>query len=422
MHAYENRFAAEQGVQFFPFPRANFMVLSDIHCYNTRLGIRGLAYQRMLAESKEIKMLDDSEELLDEALAEARRQQVDFLLICGDLTKDGELDSHQLVASKLQRFVKCGIPVYVINGNHDINNQRAATYTGHQEQRIPSITPEVYQDLYAPFGLRSSIYRDHHSLSYLAEPVPGLWMLALDSCRWRKGFRVDGAFSRSTMLWIESVLTKAQAKGIPVFGMMHHGVLEHFVGNEKHFKDYLVNKHQQVARLLAVNGLRAMFTGHFHCQDIAIQWFGDVDFLYDIETGSLVTYPCPYRKVKVEGELMEITSNPITRTASHDHGFSEYAFQRSYQLAELAVKQTLTKWRMSQEDIKKVAPQIIRAFQAHCVGNEEPLTSEVITLKGLGAWGRLVLTIKKPLLEDLWNNSPPADNHLSINLKTGEYK
>ncbi len=396
--------------------------MSDIHCYDNNLGVDGPAYQRMIAQNNEIKLMKDSEDILDAVLADVELQQVDFLLICGDLTREGEMESHQLVVAKLETLVKRGIPVFVINGNHDINNHRARKYVEDKEIVIPSITGSQFSELYSAFGFGQAIHRDPHSLSYAVQPVPGLWLLALDSCLWEKGFKVEGLFSRQTLAWIEQVLEDAKRQGIPVIGMMHHGVLEHFRENAKYYSDYIVTDFQKVSRLFAKHGLSIVFSGHFHCQDVAFQQFTETDFLYDIETGSLVTYPCPYRMIHMEGEVMEVKSKRITETAQHGGAFASYAYESSYNLAALAVAKTLVRWRVPARDVERLVPQIVRAFQVHCEGNEEAApTAEVIDLAGVGRWGRFILTLKKPLLESLWKALPPPDNQLVINLRTGNY-
>ena len=50
--------------------------------------------------------------------------------------------------------------------------------------------------------------------------------------------------------------------------MMHWGFAEHIMYQSSFFKDYLVDDYQRLANLFADNGIKAIFTGHFHSNDI----------------------------------------------------------------------------------------------------------------------------------------------------------
>ena len=63
--------------------------------------------------------------------------------------------------------------------------------------------------------------------------------------------------------------------------------------------------------ILLMAGLRIMFTGHYHANDITSRIDGDKT-LYDIETGSMVTAPIPYRIITIKGTDMNITTKYIT--------------------------------------------------------------------------------------------------------------
>ena len=100
------------------YPDVSFAVISDIHAYNSSLGSSGAAFQRTM--DSEQKLLLDSEDLLDFAIKEiVSAGDIRFVLIPGDLTKDGELVNHTIVGEKLKAFTDAGIAVYVIPGNHE---------------------------------------------------------------------------------------------------------------------------------------------------------------------------------------------------------------------------------------------------------------------------------------------------------------
>ena len=66
---------------------------------------------------------------LDFYKVQAEQGKIDYLLIPGDLTKDGDYVSHTTLASILENWEEqTGVPVLVTNGNHDINNYNAQTF------------------------------------------------------------------------------------------------------------------------------------------------------------------------------------------------------------------------------------------------------------------------------------------------------
>jgi hypothetical protein len=201
--------------------------------------------------------------------------------------------------------------------------------------------------------------------------------------------------------------------------MMHHGIVEHYRGQEKHFGEYVVEDHKKVSKIFAKHGIRTVFTGHYHANDITVKGWNDGSFLFDVETGSLVTYPCPIRKVDIRGDSMSIETRYIESIPSVRKGFPEFA--RSYVKEGVSgiAEQTLVDMKLRPEDASHLASQIGDAFSAHYAGDEiyrdPPLDLEGVNLKG-----RFIISFRKKLVWGLYNDLPPADNDITINLRTGE--
>jgi 3',5'-cyclic AMP phosphodiesterase CpdA len=406
------------------YPDARFVVLSDPHHYDGSLGVEGAAFERCLAEDR--KLLRESGEILEEALRGIATVQAQFVIVPGDLTKDGERSSHLQVAGYLQRIEESGKRVYVICGNHDVLNPEALRYEGEETERVPNVSPAEFASIYAPFGYSESLRRDPASLSYIAEPVPGLWLLALDSCIYgeagEKEHRVDaGRFSPATLAWIEDSLIEAARQGKAVAAVMHHGVMEHYRGQQKHYGAYVVEDSAHVSRLLAAYNVRLVFTGHYHAQDITLERWNDGRFLYDVETGSLVTYPCPLRLATLSGNRLSLRSRFVERINSRPEGFGDYAREYLLQgIAGIAV-QTMRELHVAQKDADSIAPQIALAFAAHYAGDERP-PAEILDTRGVGLMGRIVIWSRRSLVEGLWHDLEPPDNDLLIDLGSGAWQ
>jgi len=407
------------------YPSAKFIVLSDTHFYDTSLGDSGKAFQNVLTHDR--KLLLESQEIMEEAVRQISKETADFLIICGDLTKDGEVVNHLGMQKVLTRIAQSGLKVYVIPGNHDVANGNAARFKEHEKIPVESVSGQAFSEIYRDFGYGQALYRDLDSLSYVAEPVPGLWILALDSCRWKENEPgrpsvAGGAFSPETLRWMEDVLIQAKKSKKAVIGWMHHGILEHYPGNENYFPMYVVQDHAAISRMLVQYGVSLMFTGHFHAQDITVKQFNDPDgALFDIETGSLITYPSPYRVVHIQDDQrVLIKSRFISSIPSYPDNFPEFSKNFLFNNTLKITDRTLEKDWMSDPDREKVAPSVVTAYAAHLRGAEKKPKSFMET-EGLGLWGRIIIWVRKDLIEGWWTDLPPADNSVEINLMTGQY-
>jgi hypothetical protein len=400
------------------YPNVSFAVISDIHIFDPSLGTTGAAFEKAMNSDR--KLLLDGIDLLDYAAKTIIAKGVRFVLISGDLTKDGELVNHQLIAGELKAFTDAGIAVFVVPGNHDINNPDAVKYSGDSTAPVPAISAEELSKIYGNFGFNAALMRDDNSLSYVVEPVPGLWLLAIDSCRYRenvpgKGEIVSGKISQASADWIAQALQTAAGKNKAVMVMMHHGIVEQWKGKAKLHPDYLVNGYEEFGKFLASLNVRFAFTGHYHAQDITRADF-DGRFIYDIETGSLVTAPCPIRFVEIENNVLRIKSETIAEKLKPGTDFSENAraFVKKTVMQE-AVK-TLRKYKVSVKDAEYIADAVGDAFDAHYAGDENPGLKKSFDKSMLGLWGRFVYGKQKYALDGLWDDLSPSDNTAEINL------
>jgi hypothetical protein len=406
------------------YPDAQFVVFSDIHYFAPELGTEGSAFEDYVNHDR--KMLREGPEIVAAALKEAAGEQADFLVICGDLTKDGERDSHQQVAQLLQPSILQGIPVYLISGNHDIQNGHAFSYSGDEKQPVPSVTPQEFMEIYAPHGFAAQVDNDPASLSYIVEPVPGLWLFALDSCKYRENSsgsepNTGGRFYRETLQWIEDKLIEAMQKKKAVIGMMHHGILEHFNAQKKYYPQYLVDDFEVISKMFAAYGMRFVFTGHYHAQDITLkQWEDDIPnhFLIDIETGSLVTYPVPWRVVELKNQIMNIRSYRITSIPSHPADFDDFARNFVINGTIFLANEKLAQYGVPNEDQDKLSPQIARAYVTHLQG-DETTPAQVLDFTGVGPLGVLVGTVQEDLVNGWVTDLPSADNAVTLSITDG---
>ena len=406
-----------------------FAVFSDPHFYSASLGTEGAAFEAYLAQDR--KLLRESEAILDAAIDGIIRQgNVKFVLVPGDLTKDGELFNHFLFALKMHKLRRAGIKVLVAPGNHDINNPHAFCYMGDEAVPIPNVSPQMFNWIYYHCGYGRAVSRDPDSLSYVAEPVRGVWIISMDTCRYDtnavdESSATGGRFKPETLDWVLKMIRLGKARGKQLIGMMHHGLLEHFSGQSELFPEYVVDDWRSISRDLAQAGLNVVFTGHYHADDIARADFEGGRFLFDMETASLVSYPCPYRIITLRpGKDLSVDTGFIS-DIDYDTGgvpFPQYA--ENYLtggLTRISYYMLQTQYGLPEgEPTLTFANQLAQAFTAHYAGDESP-TPETLALIG-GYLAHPAGSIENELgqyLGTLWTDLPPADTTLDIDLTTG---
>ena len=401
------------------YPDVNFAVISDIHVYTTELGSSGAAFEKVMNSDR--KLLLDSIDLLDFAISEILEKQAGFVLIPGDLTKDGELVNHKIVAEKLQRLIEADIPVYVVPGNHDVNNPESFSFSGDTTQPVQNVSEQDFAQIYADYGYGSAFMRDTNSLSYTAEITEGMWLLAIDATRHNENVSghhaiVGGKISQATADWIASVLREADSRNIAVMAMMHHGFGEHWKGQAKLHPDYIILDFENFGKFLASWNVRVGFTGHYHAHDVKRNYFDNGKYLYDIETGSLITAPSPIRYARINNNSLEISSDFFIEKLHPGTDFAEkgHAFVKKTVMLEAA--NTLRKYKVSEKDIEIIADAVGDAFAAHYSGDENPALRPKIQKSKLGLWGRVVLSTQQYVLDGLWQDLVPEDINLTINL------
>lgn len=410
-------------------PPARFAVISDPHLYDAAaLGAGGEAFTEELAKDR--KMVVESGEIAAEALRIVRESDAQFLLVPGDLTWNGERVNHERFASLLADLERAGVRAYVVPGNHDVLNPHAAGFGPEGRAPVAGVTPAEFAEIYGEFGYREAVRRDPSSLSYVAEPVPGLWLLGIDSCRYEEnnpkdGPVTDGRLDADRLAWVEAALAEALRLGKAVVVFLHHGVVEHFRSEEKSWGEYLVDDYAEIGRMLAAYGVRVAFTGHFHANDAAFARYPEGSFLLDVMTGSLATAPIVrFATIDAAGS-MSIGSREVDSLPSFAARGEDFAhFARAYvhdRIAGIAVT-TMRKMLVPVRDTDVLAPQIADAFLAAYWGDERFTGTERLARKGLSLMGRIVVANQKNKVEPLWDDLEPADNDLVVDLATGSWR
>ncbi len=376
-------------------------VMSDLHYLSPDMIADTEDFEH--AFNSDRKLLKESSSVLHEMLERVRADKPDILLVSGDLTKDGEQECHAALAKQLQQLQQDipGLKIYVINGNHDIRNYNAKNFNTADGKAVPATRthPEdfkriydfVYSDPTVIATFTPAAGNEAGSLSYVARPVEGLTVIAMDTCRYSSDntsngddeHETSGAISADLEKWVIEQTAAAKARGDLVIGLEHHGLVPHFDVEPTILPMYLVNGYERIAQEYADAGMSAVFTGHMHAVDIAAMTTKAGNTFYDIETGSALTYPCPIRFVDLRRSTVGGETNTYMSVSTKTHigpiNYTDPATGVAYVIDDLT--EYARKFGFSTAMLKTVAGDFVKSFFGKYLPNDTwPVTKIVANI------------------------------------------
>ena len=161
-----------------------------------------------------------------------------------------------------------------------------------------------------------------------------------------------------------------------------------------------------------------MLTGHSHAQDIT-QYKG----IYDVETGSLVSYPSPYRLITIQGDNMKITTHHITTIDGYSGKVSFKQYSKSYETRGFNnFLQKVIPMQMP-DTVRTKAIDFLSDMMIKNYAGDEKITdaeeaqrvqiANMIKKNYSFKWSIIFRRVSKAI----GNDTPPADNDFSIDIK-----
>lgn len=373
-------------------------VMSDLHYLSPDMIADTEDFEHALNSDR--KLLKESSAILNEMFERVRADKPDILLVSGDLTKDGEQECHAALAKQLQQLQQDipGLKIYVINGNHDIRNYNAKNFNTADGKAVPATRTEpedfkriydfVYSDPTVLATFTPAAGNEAGSLSYVARPVEGLTVIAMDTCRYSSDntsngddeHETSGAISADLEKWVIEQTAAAKARGDLVIGLEHHGLVPHFDVEPTILPMYLVNGYERIAQEYADAGMSAVFTGHMHAVDIAAMTTKAGNTFYDIETGSALTYPCPIRFVDLRRSTVGGETNTYMSVSTKTHigpiNYTDPATGVAYVIDDLT--EYAREFGFSTAMLKTVAGDFVKSFFGKYLPNDTWPVTKII--------------------------------------------
>ncbi|MFB1049719.1 metallophosphoesterase [Paraliobacillus sp. JSM ZJ581] len=402
----------------------SLFVTTDWHYLDESLTDNGKAFQQYL-ESGDGKQLQDMDVILDTFAFEVKVAKPDIVIISGDLTNNGEKSSHEAVAKRLTSLENSGTSVYVIPGNHDINNPWARKFNETEQVKVETITANEFSSIYQAFGYQEAISIDPSSLSYLAAPSEYVWLLMLDTNHYKnnknKGFpELNGSLSTNTIDWIKACYAYAKENNAQIIPVMHHNLAEH---NEAFNDGYTIDNKKQVTKLFQRYATPLVLSGHIHAQNIH-----KTKEIYDIATSGLSVYPQQYgvinysattKNLNYETKKLDVASwakrnkKKEKNLLQFDSYSASYFGEFAYHLAYNSLKGT----SLSNKQKEELANEMIVLNQRFFSGSEHLNQSDLLLDQRVKEWEQIKDTFLYRYMHSIQTDSNQLDNKLLIHFQ-----
>lgn len=332
------------------FSPLTITVLTDTHYYSDEIGTSGKAYDN--ANSRSQKLLAGSADVLETAFNQiASDKESDIVIISGDVTNNGELNSHKEFIDLLRSLKSKGKKVYVITATHDFRNHGySEAYDGDEKTTTPTAVRDMLFDMYYEFGPDEAISVHRQSMSFIVQLCDGYRLFALNDDSNLNG---KSGFSDECFEWIAKNAAEARKDNQTIIAMTHHPLIAPSPIYEIIGKGDMLGDYDKRIEQLADLGIQFMFTGHTHIHDISSYQSPKGNVLYDICTCSPIGFPGGYRKVTFEPEKANVSVR--TEYINTPESFKAKGLELKSVLEEQLIGVIRNMIKVAGEDIDKLA-------------------------------------------------------------------
>ncbi len=323
-----------------------FAVISDLHYVSKKImpenPDRNMLLHRYAAET---------------ALQMASKQDgIDTILLTGDLTEYGDLDSHSEFIELLRSIKAKGKKVYALTATHDFSlgksyvrklggeniyksnpwndeyfDPETADFKKLLKDEFKNLseseyTPELFPaatrgelwDLYREFGRDDAVSVCDEGSSYCVELDGETWCLMLnDDYRNPDKCGVSSNYPTACYKWINETVKKAKEQGKFIFACTHHPLVPpvpayKIGGGDMNMRGAFIGHR------LADMGFNLVFSGHTHFCDIGYMCSDNGNGLYNITTPGIKNYPPQFRTVEIDGLNSHIKTESVEIEAVKD--------------------------------------------------------------------------------------------------------
>ncbi len=260
---------------------------------------------------------------LDKVIAD---KETDTVLFTGDNVNNCDMNSHYEFRERLEKLVEAGKKVYVIYATHDYsgggedNNWfESCRYTETGTEPIESMNKGGLFDFYYDYGPKQALSVHRESGSYTVQLGEGVRLIAIVDNGNGGGY--CGLFEDGVE-WLKNEIKEAAEKGDYVLLATHHPVLPPWEVYRHVANDEMYGGYRELWDIMLENGVRVIFTGHTHIQNIRKYTDDKGRWFLDISTIALANAAGKMRKITVDSEngSCDVTSIGIEKLGGIDTG------------------------------------------------------------------------------------------------------
>ncbi len=329
---------------------------TDMHYLSPELTDGGEFFKNAVAQG-DGKVIEYSNEINDAFFAEVTEKKPDLLILGGDLTLNGAVQSHKDFIKKLEAVQNSGIQVLVIPGNHDVDNENAIKYLSDRVESVDALTSAQFFEYYNKFGREQALSFDENSFSYIYKASENLRILMLDSNCYGRGFVSDSALE-----WLKTVLEDAKKERADVIAVTHQNLFAHSSMLSFGYKLYNADELQAIFEEYKV---KLVLSGHIHIQNIITQ-----NDITEIVTSSLEMAPIQYGELTYNGKEVQYSVQKTDVSAwAENQGlsnsvfddFEKYSTDYFEYTSRLKVENRFAESSLSDEEIDLLAQTFAKA-------------------------------------------------------------
>lgn len=191
--------------------------------------------------------------------------------------------------------------------------------------------------------------------SYLVEPVPGLWLLAIDANVYQPielkdstpsfqgssgaGYNAMSKFKQPVLDWVNSVVIRAKQQNKQLVAFSHFPMTDFYDDASADIKSLFGNNAFQMKRMptkkteniIANTGLQLHFAGHMHINDTGTAKSNSDSVLFNIQVPSLAAYQPAYKLLSLsKNGIANIETIVLDKVPNFNLLFEHYLAEWNY--------------------------------------------------------------------------------------------
>ena len=280
-------------------------VLTDVHFLSKKLWVEGMPItRRERGDQIALKVSPEiTETFFNKIIADRETPNV---LITGDLVNCGEVISHGDFKALLKKLTDAGKRVFVTTATHDYcghgvdGDENIFSAVGYGETEcypVDYVGKVESRHLYGEYGPDSADSVDTESGSYSVSPHAGVRLIAINDNG--NGRSHCGLFDEG-FEWLQNEIKCAKSRGERIMLAVHHPVLPPWEIYRLAAEFEMFGGYEKLKGMMCDGGVRVIFTGHTHVQNIQKYEDGKGGFFYDISTAALGAAHGMMRKVTLD--------------------------------------------------------------------------------------------------------------------------